>query len=140
MARLLGVVNQNAFYGEKHDINWIIDYDGKGGTKSYSPGVTEPWLTNGKRNVYIHPSAFDKGNDKLFVILGHEYVHTIDHDSGLFNQLYSDYRNQTIVHNIFEFRAYTWSAAAEQALGLGLGQAGQLQNFTGLIPKDYLGR
>ncbi|NBP70777.1 MAG: hypothetical protein EBR30_29660 [Cytophagia bacterium] len=119
MARLLGVVDQNAFYGEKNEINWIIDYDGKETTQD-APGVTEPWLTKGKRNVYVHPSAFESSG-KLFIVLGHEYVHTLDHDNGVFKNALAKY-DQTIAHYYLEYRAYKWGALAESALGISMGQ------------------
>jgi len=119
MARLLTVVDQNGFYGEKHEINWIIDYDGKETTKD-APGATEPWLTEGKRNVYVHPSAFESSG-KLYIVLGHEYVHTLDHDNGVFKNALAKY-NQTIAHYYLEYRAYKWGALAESELGISIGQ------------------
>jgi hypothetical protein len=40
-------------------------------------------LTVGKRNVYLHPSIF-KDPNKLFIFMGHEFIHTLDHDRGVF--------------------------------------------------------
>ncbi|GHN02519.1 hypothetical protein WSM22_40080 [Cytophagales bacterium WSM2-2] len=141
MKKVLGIVSKYSMYGEKNPINWIIDYDLKE-VKKYEGGVTDPFLTNGKRNIYLSPENFNGQPDELdalFIVMGHEFVHSIDYDKRFDDLLYTKY-SANDVQNILEYRGYSFGAVAEQARGVSIGQASMRDFYKAKLPVGYLGK
>lgn len=64
--------------------------------------------------------------------MGHEFVHTLDHDKGVFKNALGKY-NATIAHYYLEYRAYKWGALAESSLGISIGQQFYRDFFQGKL-------
>jgi|APTNR8051073442_1049403.scaffolds.fasta_scaffold06019_4 RHS repeat-associated protein len=94
-----------------HKLTFEIDYDDSE-TSFNQPGRTRQ-SQDGSIKVYINPMVL-YSNKRMYVFIGHEFMHVLDYDNGFFNDLVAsgDYRSFEI-DIIMEFRAYLWSSDAD---------------------------